>query len=296
MFWKKDRFDFFSGHRRSAPAFRFPIGPVGGFTLIELLVVITNLAILAAIAFPVLVTARARVLEARCINNTKELQTGSALYAGDNDDYMIPNSVFGYPVNQCWCPNSATAGAGMNWLSDAGNTNVALLAKGLLAPFLKGHYEDYRCPADVWPSRNGIRVRDYSMQGQVGNLYCQSGTKSNNPHGVAYVKLSDLHSTPGPADTIVFLEEHPNSLLNPVFDGYLAVDSSGGTFPDVPGSNHFWDCGMSFADGHSEMHPWTTSVLQIPVAPDGGPKSEIPAGTQNIDWYWFTTHCSAYNP
>lgn len=42
-----------------------------GFTLIELLVVIAIIAILAAILFPVMASAREQGRQAKCINNLK---------------------------------------------------------------------------------------------------------------------------------------------------------------------------------------------------------------------------------
>jgi prepilin-type N-terminal cleavage/methylation domain-containing protein len=275
--------------------------PARAFTLIELLVVIAIIAILAAILLPVLAAAKARALEAQCINNTRELQTGWELYATDNQDYMVPNSAYGAAANQSWCPNATTTHAEENWLTDIGNTNPAAFANTILAPYMSLQYGVYRCPADSWPSQNGTRVRDYSMQGQVGNLYGKSKTLLENKDGIAYVKLTDLKSSPGPSDIIVFLEEHPDSLLNDdtgsdVYDGYLQVDNSGGTFPDVPGSMHHWNCGMSFADGHCEMHKWLTGVLHIAVVPRGAHLADVSAGTQNVDWNWFQSHCSAINP
>ena len=278
--------------------------PVSGFTLIELLVVIAIIAILAAMLLPVLAAAKRRALEIQCINNLKELQIGWVLYAGDFQDYMLPNSPYNYAAADSWCPNSGEAPPSlMNWTTAVGNTNAVYFKTTILTPYMSSVFGVYRCPADLWPSQNGYRIRDYSMQSQVGNLYCkngqgtQLGTLALNPGGVAYVKLTELHSQPGPSDTIVFLEEHPNSLVNsPVQDGYLEVDSTGGTFPDVPGSMHRWSCGMSFADGHVEMHKWLTSVLQIQVVPGGTLKSSVTSTTLNADWYWFTTHCSGLNP
>jgi prepilin-type N-terminal cleavage/methylation domain-containing protein len=284
----------------------------GAFTLIELLVVIAIIAILAAMLLPVLAAAKARALQAQCINNTKELAIGWVLYATDNQDYMLPNSPWGSQAYQSWCPNSDTSiGAEMNWTTDKGNTNIAVFANTILAPYMSGQLGVYRCPGDTWPSQNGVRIRDYSMQGQVGNIYCASKTLINDPNGIPYVKLTELHSSPGPSDTIVFLEEHPNSLIgNGVFDGYLQVDTKHGTCPDVPGSMHRWSCGMDFADGHAEMHRWlkggtggpgsgTITTLQIPVVPNGNtistPTPTVQLGTINLDWYWFASHCCATN-
>ena len=93
-------------------------------------------------------------------------------------------------------------------------------------------------------------------------------------------------------------------------DGWLQVNNAYGatpgaytgsaTFPDVPGAYHLWGCGMSFVDGHSEIHKWVTSALQIPVnyglavqnvAAGGLP----PSPKVNADWQWFTSHCAAHN-
>jgi prepilin-type N-terminal cleavage/methylation domain-containing protein len=272
-----------------------------GFTLIELLVVIAIIAILAAMLLPALAAAKARAQAINCVSNTKQLQLGAEMYSTDNQEYLVPNSPYGAPASDSWCPNALTVGAAMNWDSDIGNTNTAVFAATILAPYMGNQLGVYRCPADIVPSKNGTRVRSYSMQSQVGALYDHGpaptpwGTQSLlqlNPHGVPYVKVSDISGAPGPSDVIVFLEEHPNSLLNSVFDGFLEVDSSEATFSDVPGSNHKWSCGMSFVDGHSELHKWVTPVLKIPVQANGPILSGIPAGTANADAQWFVTHCS----
>jgi prepilin-type N-terminal cleavage/methylation domain-containing protein/prepilin-type processing-associated H-X9-DG protein len=59
-----------------------------GFTLIELLVVVGVLAILAALLFPVLSSARARARTAACQSNLKQIGAGITLYLGDWDEYL----------------------------------------------------------------------------------------------------------------------------------------------------------------------------------------------------------------
>jgi prepilin-type N-terminal cleavage/methylation domain-containing protein len=270
-----------------------------GFTLIELLVVIAIIAILAAMLLPALAAAKAKAQSATCVSNAKQLQLGWEMYATDNQEVMLPNSPWkmGVPAYESWCPNATTTGGGMDWNFMIGNTNTAVFSQTILAPFMGNQIGVYRCPADIVPSKNGNRVRSYSMQGQVGNLYCHGtvgggGTLGMNPTVKAYIKISDITGSPGPSDIIVFLDEHPDSLLNSVFDGYLEVDNAGGSFPDVPGSNHKWNCGMSFVDGHAEMHKWLTPVLHIPVTAGGPILSSVFAGSQNADWLWFSSHCA----
>lgn len=54
------------------------------FTLVELLVVIAVIAILAAILFPVLSSAKRRAQEIQCTSNARQLVLGSSIYSNEN--------------------------------------------------------------------------------------------------------------------------------------------------------------------------------------------------------------------
>src|SRR5690242_6408420 len=56
-----------------------------GFALIELLVVIAIIAILAALLFPVLATARERAREIDCLSNVKQIGAALSTYLVDWD-------------------------------------------------------------------------------------------------------------------------------------------------------------------------------------------------------------------
>jgi prepilin-type N-terminal cleavage/methylation domain-containing protein/prepilin-type processing-associated H-X9-DG protein len=67
---------------RMKPNFKTTIG----FTLVELLIVIAIIAILAALLFPVLSTAKAKARRTTCLNNLRQINAGLRMYSDDSGD------------------------------------------------------------------------------------------------------------------------------------------------------------------------------------------------------------------
>lgn len=249
-----------------------------GFTLIELLVVIAIIAILAGLLLPALSRAKVRAEGIGCVNNLKQLQIGWAMYKEDFHDVLIPNAQIGAPSNQTWC-----SGTFEDWILSNANTNPLPYLTSLMAPYMGNQIRVYHCPGDKVPSKNGPRIRSYSMNGQMGAFFAMV---DYNPGWQQFKKMSDI-VTPTAADAFVFVDEHAGSIN----DGYLQLSLDAPEFPDVPAAYHGGAGGFSFADGHTALRRWQTGVLSLPAI-QGVPVNRIAATANNPDWIWLRDHAT----
>ena len=149
----------------------------------------------------------------------------------------------------------------------------------------------YKCPGDNIPSKNGPRIRSYSMNGYVGDSVRRENTANYDGPGYrTFLKGSEIIGIPA-SDLFIFCDESMYSLQ----DGFLQISMTKPNWPDVPaaylkGRNEF-----AFADGHSEVHKWvTTALTSVPYQLDtvGTVWPAVPGGLNNADWVWFTSHAS----
>ena len=70
------------------------MNPKRAFTLMELLVVIAIIALLAALLLPALASAKARARRTVCLNNLKQINLATRMYADDHGDAIVLPSGF----------------------------------------------------------------------------------------------------------------------------------------------------------------------------------------------------------
>jgi len=262
------------------------------FTLIELLVVVALVGLLGLTLLPARAGTRGRGQAVNCAANLGHLVRAWQLYAADNNGRLVMNFHDGY-VPGAESPDAPWATGWLDWTTSTQNTNTVYLLNdryAKLTKYMEAEPARFCCPGDrfvseVQRARGWTnRCRSYSMSLSLG-----AGNALDGPWSPLYKQAKTMSAllTPGPAETWVFTEEHPDSLNDPGFFGPL-----GTTFPDVPGTYHNGCGGFAFADGHYELHKWvgTLASNQVTRIVSYAYRNNLSAPAGDPDLHWVSYH------
>jgi prepilin-type N-terminal cleavage/methylation domain-containing protein/prepilin-type processing-associated H-X9-DG protein len=242
-----------------------------GFTLIELLVVIAIIALLLALLFPVLRSAREQGQRAVCLSNLKQLTLAWIVYAEEHDDKIV--SVFSLEYKRR-NGDIVRQGKVEGWIGPAfyfPESRSALIEnpdKGALWPYLK-NVDIYRCPCGLAHhpvtytpviSANGSNVEGTYKEDMLFWELTNTGKRVGSTV-LKLTRLTDIIS-PGAGQRAVFIDMGQTPMSNDFYVHYLYPMWK---WHSVPPIRHKDGVTISMADGHAEYWKWKgTETVNIP--------------------------------
>ena len=256
------------------------------FTRIEALALVATILLLALLSFPVAANNRTQTKATLCFSNMRHLIFAWQLYATDHDGILVGNT-FGSETQSA--TNSWWARGYMDWSTASANTNMSFIRdprQARLANYILTPRNVHKCPADTFQSaaqrtRGIVRVRSVAMNSTIGALDAQNPFA--DPRYRHARTMAQLYN-PSPAESTVFLEEHPDSINDPLLFAPLAQ-----RWIDFPASYHQGAGGVTFADGHVGLHSWRTArIRNAKVHYFFNLNGNVPRGDPDLTWMSYS--------
>ncbi|HEX7859500.1 MAG TPA: type II secretion system protein [Verrucomicrobiae bacterium] len=282
------------------------------FTLIELLVVIAIIATLASLLMPALARGKSQAHQVVCLNNNRQLNLATSMYAQDSND-QLPRNWGASEIKQNLALGTANnwANSVLNWELDPDNTNTTLNSHAALGSYVGHSARVFRCPIDrvVSELQRGAgwseRSRTISMNAMVGDagMFLSAAGNTNNPSYHQYRKYSEFTSA---SEIFVFIEEHPDSINDGYFLNRNAPQSKNDLYnkDEVPKPSYFWNdlpasfhngsANLAYGDGHAESHHWVDQSTKKPNRADGANLPFPVPYAERTDFYWLMKRTSVY--
>lgn len=203
-----------------------------GFTLIELLVVIAIIAVLAAVIFPILTSARERGKQMSCLSNVKQLSAGFIMYAADNTGAMPSLSRYVDGIVR------GLSNPPMDWCGSDSPVVGCLVSpqRGSIFPWVRSR-KVYLCPSEIgFPAKRITgSPKDYAISYNVN-------------YQLHYAKLDS--ATNGRTSKVLMMMQEGREYIN---DGYFGWTSG----VDWPSKVHYEGTTVSYCDGHAKWRSFT---------------------------------------
>jgi prepilin-type N-terminal cleavage/methylation domain-containing protein/prepilin-type processing-associated H-X9-DG protein len=261
---------------------RVRAGSWKGFTLIELLVVIAIIAILAGMLLPALAKSKAKAQGIGCMNNLHQMMLGWWQYAEDFNGLLLASlSVDSSQHRVIWVTGN------LDYSSNPSNWNPNQdIAKSPLMPYIGRSFAIWKCPADKVTVKDNTGKRQPRVRSNSMSQVFDFGSWLPAGPWRVYGKTADVVY---PVNTWVLIDEHPDSINDAAFAVQMAKPGDkSAQIIDCPASYHNGACGLSFADGHSEIRKWHGSRIQQPVHNTSMPLPVGNAGDSLQDVIWMS--------